>query len=128
MRNTNWPPCWRANARLNSDMYAVPTCGSPVGDGATRTRTGRPVSATGHHPVRQRADLLDRHRDLVADGEWADAGGRTGEDHVAGQQRHRLADVRDECVDAAHHLRRPTGLPELAVDRRRDREVGRVEV
>ena len=25
------PPCWRAKARLNSDMYAVPTCGSPVG-------------------------------------------------------------------------------------------------
>ena len=36
----SWPPCWRANARLNSDMYAVPTCGSPVGEGATRRRGG----------------------------------------------------------------------------------------
>ena len=30
------------NAKLNSAMYAVPTWGSPVGDGAIRTRTGLP--------------------------------------------------------------------------------------
>ena len=37
----------------------MPTCGSPVGDGATRTRTGpdAAVSATGHDQVRQGADL-----------------------------------------------------------------------
>ena len=49
-RRMNWPPCWRANARLNSDMYAVPTCGSPVGDGATRTRTGRAPAGVSHGP------------------------------------------------------------------------------
>src|SRR5690606_209904 len=39
MRNRNWPPCSRAKHRLNSAIYAVPTCGSPVGDGAIRVRT-----------------------------------------------------------------------------------------
>src|SRR5690349_2361798 len=105
MRSRNWPPCWRANARLNNDMYAVPTCGSPVGDGATRTRTGpAAVSATGHHPVRQRADLLDRDGHLVADRERADTRRSAREDDIARQQRHRLAHVRDQLVDTAHHL------------------------
>src|SRR6478735_4343908 len=127
----NWPPCWRANARLNSDMYAVPTWGSPVGDGATRTLTGRGcccASATGHHPVGEGADLLDGHADLVADRERSDPGGRAGEDDVARQQRHGHADVRDELVDAAHHLRGPAGLLELAVDGGGDRQVGGVNV
>src|SRR3954470_2760072 len=111
-------------------MYAVPTCGSPVGDGATRTRTGprEPLSATGHDAVRQGADLLDGDADLVTDGEGADARRGAGEDDVTGQQCHRHTDVRHELVDAAHHLRRAAGLLELTVDRRRDRQVGGVDV
>ena len=41
IRRTNCPPCCRTKARSKSETYAVPTCGSPVGEGATRRRTGR---------------------------------------------------------------------------------------
>src|ERR1700683_3244790 len=37
MRSTNVPPCWRANSQLKSEVRALPTCNSPVGDGAKRT-------------------------------------------------------------------------------------------
>ena len=71
-------------------MYAVPTCGSPVGDGATRSRTGpsarRQPRATTRLVRVPMPSIVDR--DLVADLDRADAGGRAGEDHVAGQQRH----------------------------------------
>ena len=39
MRTMNVPPVWRAYSQLNSADRMLPTCGSPVGLGAYRTRT-----------------------------------------------------------------------------------------
>src|SRR3954471_17887156 len=116
-------------------MYAVPTCGSPVGDGATRRRTGR-ASAT-RETARLRAlddvvgqplDALDLDGDLLADLHRADAGRRTGEDDVAGQQGHAGRDVGDEVRDLVHDLARPAVLLRRSGERCRDPQVSRVDI
>src|SRR3954451_4488952 len=127
MRSRNSPPTWLTKARLNNDMYAVTTCGSPVGEGATRSRTG-PESGTRDHPVGQTADALDLHSDLVTDLHRTDARRRSGEDDVAGQQSHARRDVGDERRDLVHDLARPAVLLSRPGQRRRDPEVGRVEI
>src|SRR5580693_8202490 len=67
MRSTNVPPVRRANAQSYSAVRMLPTCRSPLGDGANRTRT--PLaggSVTADHPVAQRPDVLDGHGHLVS--------------------------------------------------------------
>src|SRR5689334_23239882 len=72
MRSTNTPPVARANAQSYSAVRMLPTCRSPLGEGANltltwpRSRPAPPCSVTLFHPVRQGADLLDRHRYLIA--------------------------------------------------------------
>ena len=39
MRSTNTPPVARANAQSYSAVRMLPTCRSPLGEGANRTRT-----------------------------------------------------------------------------------------
>src|SRR3954449_5736701 len=126
MRSTNCPPCCRTNARLNSDMYAVPTCGSPVGDGATRSRTGSVPSATSGHAVDESPDALDLDDDLVTDLHRPDPGRRAGEDDVARQQGHARGDVGDQIRDLVHDLARPTVLLRVPGQRRGDAQVVRV--
>src|SRR4051812_22202842 len=103
-------------------MYAVPTCGSPVGDGATRSRTD-PDSGTRNHRVRQATDALDLDGDLVTDLHRTDTRWRSGEDDVTGQQRHARRDVGDQVRDLVHDLTGPPVLLRLAGQRRRDAEV-----
>src|SRR3954447_9386227 len=132
MRSTNCPPCCRTKARLNNDMYAVPTCGSPVGEGATRKRTsgtrGTAQLLAPHDLVAQSSDALDLDGDLVADLHRPDTGRRTGEDDVAGQQRHARRDVGDQARDLVHDLAGPSVLLGLTGQRRGDPKVRRVGV
>src|SRR4051794_15263416 len=114
-------------------MYAVPTWGSPVGDGATRSRTGPlslmmapgygPASFPRDHGVRQRADALDLDVDALTSGDRADARGGTGEDHVARQQGEGLRRVGHQRGDVVHHLAGAAVLHGLAVATRADRQV-----
>src|SRR5690606_14514096 len=124
MRSTNRPPDCRASAQLYRAVRAPPTWNMPVGDGAKRTRR----SVTCYHLVRQCADALDADADLVADLQRADSRGRAGQDHVAGDQRHDGADVGDQGGDVVDELAGAPGLPDLAVDRRGERQVTGVEV
>src|SRR5581483_9220669 len=39
IRSRHSPPCWRANSQLKRKVRTPPTCSSPVGLGAIRTRT-----------------------------------------------------------------------------------------
>src|ERR1700761_7338247 len=114
MRNTSVPRWCRAKAQLNRAVRTRPTWGLPVGEGQKRTRT-EPL-ATLDHLVGESADAFDGDGDLVADGERADPGGGAGEDDVAGNQRHGLADVHDQVLDRADHLARTAELALLAVD------------
>src|SRR5262245_10703316 len=45
MRRVNSPPCLRATIRVIRATWAVPTCGPPVREGATRVRTVMAVEA-----------------------------------------------------------------------------------
>src|ERR1700729_363263 len=94
IRSTNTPPGCLANAQSNSAVRMLPTCRSPLGDGAKRTRTGVPPAAPGdpagpacsvtvYHPVAQSSDALDRDRHLVTVLERADARRGAGQQHVA---------------------------------------------
>src|SRR5450756_2831945 len=102
-RNTKVPPWWRANAQLYSAVRTLPTCRSPLGAGANRTRTAAvepPASSTTRdHRVGQGADAFDRDRNLVAHLHRPDAGGGAREDDVAGQQGHARGDVGDQRRD-----------------------------
>ena len=55
--------------------------------------------------VAQRADALDGDRDGLPGGHRADPGGRAGQDHVAGQQRHHRGDPGDERADVVQEQR-----------------------
>src|SRR6478672_13597537 len=134
IRKTTVPPACRAKAQLNRNVRTRPTCGEPVGEGAMRTRTARPVwiSVTSYHLVRQVADAGDGDLDLVADLHRADAVGSAGQDHVAGEQGHHAGHVGHEGRHVEDHVGRRTVLLDLAVepglDPAADREVVRVEV
>src|SRR5712692_2846318 len=67
---------------------------------------------------------LEEHR-CGLDAE-ADAWRRAGGDDVARQERHVVADVRDDLRDAEHHGARVAGLHALAVDLERHAECLRV--
>src|SRR3954454_18528672 len=97
MRSRNSPPTWLTKARLNNDMYAVPTCGSPVGEGATRRRTA--PSLTGRHPIGQCADALDLDTHRVTHLDGADTGWCPREDDVSRYQGHERGHVRDQLRD-----------------------------
>src|SRR6478736_3206400 len=125
MRKTRVPWWWRAKAQLNSAVRTRPTWGLPVGEGQKRTRTSvEGALATRDHLVGESADAFDGDGDVVAGVQGADPGGGAGEDHVAGQQRHRLGDVDDQVLDGVDHLPGAAGLPQFAVDGRGDRQVG----
>src|SRR3954471_15906529 len=129
MRKTSVPWWCRANAQLNRAVRTRPTWGLPVGEGQKRTRTG--ALATLDNLVGESADAFDGDGDLVADVEGADAGRGAREDHVAGEQRHRLGDVDDQILDGVDHLAGTAELALLAVDRELDCEVaggGEVQV
>src|SRR6478735_9589430 len=136
IRKTTVPPACRANAQLNRNVRASPTWGEPVGDGAMRTRTpgveSVASSVTGSHLAGQVADAGDGDFDLVADLHRADTFRGAGQDHVAGQQRHRARDVGDQRGDVEHHVLGAAVLDEVAVEPGADRaavdEVLRVEV
>src|SRR5579875_1580779 len=130
IRSTNVPPVRRANAQSYSAVRMLPTCRSPLGDGANLTRTPvfpgalRPASATDDHPVPQCPYALDRHGDLVTVLQRAHARRRAGQQHVPRQQRHHFAHEGDERGHVVHHLRGTGPLPDLAVHGRGDRDVG----
>src|SRR5450432_1003404 len=94
IRSTSTPPVRRAKAQSYSAVLMLPTCRSPLGDGAKRTRTCS-LLITVDHPVAERSDALDRDGYLVAVGQRPDAGRGAGEQYVAGQQRHDGGDVAD---------------------------------
>src|SRR5580692_10127456 len=129
IRRTNTPPVWRAKAQSYSAVLMLPTCRSPLGDGAKRTRTrSLSFSVTVNHPVAERSDALDRDGYLVAVGQRPDAGRGAGQQHVAGQQRHHGADVADQLGHVVQQLRRPRVLLDLTVHRRAQLQVSRVQV
>src|SRR5215467_2982497 len=99
----------------------LPTCRSPLGEGANRTLTPPaaaspgaappgtapsgtapsgtgPSSVTGSHRVGERSYVLDGHRYLVSVLKRADPRRRPGEQHVAGEQRHHVTGI-------GHHRR-----------------------
>jgi hypothetical protein len=90
---------------------------------AAAAATGVGISGTSHHPVRQVANAFDADRHLLPRHDRADPGRGPGEDHVAGQQGHRLGDVGDQVGDRPGHLRGAPGLPQLAVHRAGDGQV-----
>src|SRR5215831_5713001 len=131
LRSTNVPPVERANAQSYSAVRTLPTCRSPLGEGANRTLTPpgpAPWSVTAGHRVGERSDVLDGHRYLVSVLERADPRGRPGEQHVAGEQRHHATGIGDQRRHVVQQLRRPGPLPDLAVDRGDQLQVGGVGV
>src|SRR5215467_12816634 len=129
IRSTNVPPVERANAQSYSAVRTLPTCRSPLGDGANRTLTPpgpAPWSVTAGHRVGERPDVLDGHRYLVSVLERADSRGGPGEQHVARKQRHHATGIGDQRRRVVQQLRRPGPLADLAVDRGDQLQVGRV--
>src|SRR5215469_2053944 len=85
MRSTNAPLLARANAQSYRAVRTLPTCRSPLGEGANRTRI--PRSVTFLHLVRQGADTVDRHRYLIPVVQLARrAAGSPGQQHIPRQQ------------------------------------------
>src|SRR5581483_10886358 len=79
------------------------------------------------------AEAFDAERHDVADIEilrrlhaGADAGGRAGGEHVAGQERHELRDIGDAFGDREDHGRGRAGLLAFAVDVEPHRQALRV--
>src|SRR6266496_4420882 len=99
IRSTNVPPVCRAKAQSYSAVRMLPTCRSPLGEGAKRTRTPLPgpgCSVTVHHRVPQRPDVLDGHGHFVSVLQGPHASRGPGEQHITGQQGHHGADVLDQ--------------------------------
>src|SRR5215510_143654 len=142
IRSTNVPPVEWANAQSYRAVRTLPTCRSPLGEGANRTLTPpgpapsrrapppgpAPWSVTAGHRVGERSYVLDGHRYLVSVLERADPRGRPGEQHVAGDQRHHATGVGDQRRHVVQQLRRPGPLADLTVDRGHQLQVGGVDV
>src|SRR4249919_1595620 len=132
IRSTNVPPVERANAQSYRAVRTLPTCRSPLGEGANRTLTPPPgtppCSLTAGHRVGERSDVLDGHRYLVSVLKGADPGRRPGEQHVAGEQRHHAAGVGHQRPHIVQQLRRPGPLADLTVDRGDQLQVGGIDV
>src|SRR5215470_14037628 len=140
IRSTNVPPVERSNAQSYRAVRTLPTCRSPLGEGANRTltppgpapsrRSPSPGpaswSVTAGHRVGERSDVLDGHRYLVSVLERAHPRGRPGEQHVAGEQRHHATGIGDQRRHVVQQLRRPGPLADLAVDRGDQLQVGGV--
>src|SRR5215831_19626074 len=124
IRSTNVPPVERANAQSYRAVRTLPTCRSPLGEGANRTLT----SVTAGHRVGERPDVLDGHRYLVSVLKRADPRGCPGEQHVAREQRHHVTGIGDQRRHAVQQLRRPGPLADLAVERGHQLQVGGVDV
>src|SRR5215467_5133645 len=127
IRSTNRPPVERANAQSYRAVRTLPTCRSPLGEGANRTLTppGPPCppgasscSVTFGHRVGELSDVLDGHRHLVSDFQGTDPGRCPGEQRVPGKQRHHVTGIGDQLRHVVQQLRRPGPLADLAVDRR----------
>src|SRR5262249_46166054 len=140
IRSTNCPPVERANAQSYRAVRTLPTCRSPLGEGANRTLTPpgpapsrpppgpAPRSVTARHPVRERPAVLDGPRYLGSVFQGADPGRGPGEQRVAGEQRHHAAGVGPQRRHIVQELRRPGPLADLAVDRRDQLQVTGVDV
>src|SRR5947207_9824391 len=141
IRSTNVPPVERANAQSYRAVRTLPTCRSPLGEGANRTLTPpgpapshppppgpAPWSVTAGHRVGECPDVLDGHRYLVSVLERADSRGGPGEQHVAGEQRHHATGIGDQRRHVVQQLRRPGPLADLTVDRGDQLQVGGVGV
>src|SRR2546430_4437311 len=140
IRSTNVPPVERANAQSYRAVRTLPTCSSPLGEGANRTLTrpgpapsrpppgAAPWSVTAGHRIGERPDVLDGHRYLVSVLELADSRGRPGEQDVAGEQRHHATGVGHQGRHVVQQLRRPGPLADLTVDRGDQLQVGGVGV
>src|ERR1700733_15588859 len=136
IRSTKVPPVCRANAQSYSAVRMLPTCRSPLGEGAKRTRTppGRWLSAgvacsvTVHHRVAQRPDVLDGHGHFVSVLQGPDASRGPGQQHVAGQQGHHGAHVLDQRGHVVQQLRGAGLLADLTVHHGGELQVGRVGV
>ena len=93
----------------------MPTCGFPVGDGQNRTRTDGSAPALTPPPGSASVPtppMVTSTTSPVDD--RPDAGGRTGQQHVAGQQGHHRADVRHQLGDRVQHVAGPALLAHLA--------------
>src|ERR1700727_875562 len=132
MRSTKVPPVCRAKAQAYSAVRMLPTCRSPLGEGAKRTRTppGRWLSAgvacsvTVHHRVAQRPDVLDGHGHFVSVLQGPDASRGPGPQHVAGQQGHHGAHVLDQRGHLVQQLRGAGLLADFTVHRGGELEGG----
>ena len=81
-----------------------------------------------HNRIGKGADALDGDADGVAVLDGGHALGSSGQDQVAGQQRHHPRDPFDDGADVMDHQRGPGTLLDLAVDLRAQLEVGRVDI
>src|SRR5580704_10777140 len=136
IRSTKVPPVCRANAQSYSAVRMLPTCRSPLGEGAKRTRTPPPgglpaggvCSVTVPHRVVQRPDVLDGHGHFVSVLQGPDARRGAGQQHIAGQQGHHGADVLDQRGHVVQQLRGARLLADFTVHLGGELEVGGVGV
>src|SRR2546428_9730401 len=104
---------------------APPTASARGGSVAS---AGKRRSSSSRNMVAKRADPLDLHFHRVTLLQRADAGRRTGEDHVAGFQRHHRSDELEKYAAGKQHDAGAAVLPHIAVDARAEREIGRIEL
>src|ERR1700721_2384982 len=136
VRNPKAPPGGRAKAQAYSAVRMLPTCRSPLGEGAKRTRTppvawlsaGVGCSVTVHHRVAQRPDVLDGHGHFVSVLQGPDASRGPGQQHVAGQQGHHGADVLDQSGHVVQQLRGAGLLADVTIHHRGELEIGGIGV
>src|SRR5262249_138174 len=126
MRSTNVPRLARANAQSYRAVRMLPTCRSPLGEGANRTRI--PRSVTFLHLVRQGADTVDRHRYLApARSSVAGTAGSPGSPRQEPVPRRKLHHTTRGGDTRRHALAGPrdAGVPHPTVHRRDQRDVPR---
>src|SRR5437762_8168081 len=104
---------------------APPTTYSPAG---ILRRSGKRRRRSSRNDIAQRADPFDLDFDRVTRIQRTDARRRAGEDHVAGQQRHRGGDVFDEEVALEDHVARVAVLADVAVHARGELQRRRIEI
>src|SRR5215216_6471352 len=96
----------------------------PAPFGNTATKRISALLRTDRHI--ERADTLDLAFDLVAGNERADAGRRSGHDHVAGGELDHFRQFPDRLLDVPDHLVEIAFLLDRAVDLQRDAARGRM--
>ena len=96
--------------------------------GSSFASAGKRRVSSSRHCIREHADPLDLDLHDVAGLQRPDAGGRAGQDHVAGHEGHDRGDELEERRRGEDHLRRASVLAHLAVHARGHAEIGRIEV